>query len=59
MAPSPFLGAVRPDAAAGSVVYRLSARQRDGQPRFLLLAEPRRTTENHRSPGSPAPKAPE
>lgn len=40
MFPSPYLGAVGPDAAAGSVVYRLSARQRDGtvgQAQFLLL----------------------
>ncbi|XP_029306921.1 neural-cadherin [Cottoperca gobio] len=40
MFPSPYLGAVGPDAAAGSVVYRLSARRRDGtlgQTQFLLL----------------------
>lgn len=40
MFPSPYLGAVGPDAAPGSVVYRLSARQRDGtvgQAQFLLL----------------------
>lgn len=40
MSPSPFLGAVGPDAAPGSVVYRLSARQRDGTPgqaQFVLL----------------------
>ncbi|XP_037639446.1 LOW QUALITY PROTEIN: neural-cadherin [Sebastes umbrosus] len=40
MFPSPYLGAVGPDATPGSVVYRLSARQRDGmlgQPQFLLL----------------------
>ncbi|KAM3614937.1 uncharacterized protein V6R79_020964 [Siganus canaliculatus] len=40
MFPSPYLGAVGPDAAAGSVVYRLSARQRDGtigDAQFLLM----------------------
>ncbi|XP_034729561.1 cadherin-16-like [Etheostoma cragini] len=40
MVPSPYLGAVGPDASPGSVVYRLSARQRDGmlgQAQFLLL----------------------
>ncbi|XP_014825124.1 PREDICTED: neural-cadherin-like [Poecilia mexicana] len=40
MFPSPYLGAVGPDATSGSVVYRLSARQRDGalgQAQFLLL----------------------
>ncbi|XP_056142918.1 neural-cadherin [Lampris incognitus] len=40
MFPSPFLGAVGPDAAPGSVAYRLSARQRDGtlgHAHFLLL----------------------
>ncbi|XP_044062896.1 neural-cadherin [Siniperca chuatsi] len=40
MFPSPYLGAVGPDATTGSVVYRLSARQRDGmlgQAQFLLL----------------------
>ncbi|AWP15835.1 putative neural-cadherin-like [Scophthalmus maximus] len=40
MFPSPYLAAVGPDATPGSVVYRLSARQRDGtqgQAQFLLL----------------------
>nr|XP_057909277.1 neural-cadherin isoform X1 [Doryrhamphus excisus] len=40
MFPCPYLAAVGPDAAPGSVVYRLSARQRDGslgQLQFLLL----------------------
>nr|XP_046255492.1 neural-cadherin [Scatophagus argus] len=40
MFPSPYLAAVGPDATPGSVVYRLSARQRDGTPgqaQFLLL----------------------
>ncbi|XP_008429010.1 neural-cadherin isoform X1 [Poecilia reticulata] len=40
MFPSPYLGAVGPDATSGSLVYRLSARQRDGalgQAQFLLL----------------------
>uniref|UniRef100_UPI003AAF7EDE neural-cadherin n=1 Tax=Centroberyx gerrardi TaxID=166262 RepID=UPI003AAF7EDE len=40
MFPSPYLGAVGPDATPGSVVYRLSARQRDGtqgHAQFLLL----------------------
>ncbi|XP_069392731.1 neural-cadherin isoform X1 [Paralichthys olivaceus] len=40
MFPSPYLGTVGPDAAPGSVVYRLLARQRDGtqgQAQFLLL----------------------
>ncbi|XP_022617734.1 neural-cadherin-like [Seriola dumerili] len=40
MSPSPYLGSVGPDATPGSVVYRLSARQRDGtqeQTQFLLL----------------------
>ncbi|XP_031733141.1 neural-cadherin [Anarrhichthys ocellatus] len=40
MFPSPYLGAMGPDATPGSVVYRLSARQRDGtlgQAQFLLL----------------------
>lgn len=40
MFPSPYLGAVGPDATPGSVVYRLSARQRDGmlgQAQFFLL----------------------
>ncbi|XP_061676359.1 neural-cadherin isoform X2 [Syngnathoides biaculeatus] len=40
MFPAPFLAAVGPDAAPGSVIYRLSSRQRDGtlgQPQFLLL----------------------
>ncbi|KAM3873528.1 neural-cadherin [Diretmus argenteus] len=40
MFPSPYLGAVGPDATPGSVVYRLSARRRDGmqgQAQFLLL----------------------
>uniref|UniRef100_A0A4W6DCA0 Si:dkey-22o22.2 n=1 Tax=Lates calcarifer TaxID=8187 RepID=A0A4W6DCA0_LATCA len=40
MFPSPYLGAVGPDATPGSVVYRLSARQRDGtqgQAQFILL----------------------
>ncbi|XP_072249833.1 neural-cadherin [Leuresthes tenuis] len=40
MFPSPYLGAIGPDATPGSVVYRLSARQRDGtqsQAQFLLL----------------------
>ncbi|XP_031175500.2 neural-cadherin [Sander lucioperca] len=40
MFPSPYLAAVGPDASPGSVVYRLSARQRDGmlgQAQFLLL----------------------
>lgn len=40
MFPSPYLSAVGPDATPGSIVYRLSARQRDGtlgQMQFLLL----------------------
>ncbi|KAI3360563.1 hypothetical protein L3Q82_002284 [Scortum barcoo] len=40
MFPSPYLGAVGPDAVPSSVVYRLSARQRDrtlGQAQFFLL----------------------
>ncbi|XP_061097128.1 neural-cadherin [Conger conger] len=40
MFPFPYLAAVAPDAAAGSVVYRLSARNGDGTlgaARFLLL----------------------
>ncbi|XP_051921985.1 neural-cadherin [Hippocampus zosterae] len=40
MFPAPYLAAVGPDAAPGSVVYRLSSRQRDGtlgQPQFILL----------------------
>ncbi|XP_030606404.1 neural-cadherin [Archocentrus centrarchus] len=40
MFPSPYLGAIGPDATPGSVVYRLSARQRDGtlgQAQFFLL----------------------
>ncbi|XP_028281097.1 neural-cadherin [Parambassis ranga] len=40
MFPSPYLGAISPDATPGSVVYRLSARQRDrtlGQAQFHLL----------------------
>lgn len=40
MFPSPYLGSVGPDATPGSVVYRLSARQRDGtqeQTYFILL----------------------
>ncbi|XP_057689572.1 neural-cadherin isoform X2 [Corythoichthys intestinalis] len=40
MFPAPYLAAVGPDAAPGSVVYHLSSRQRDstpGQPQFLLL----------------------
>lgn len=40
MFPSPYLGAIGPDATPGSVVYRLSARQRDGtlgRPQFFLL----------------------
>lgn len=40
MFPQPYLGAVGPDAAPGSVVYRLTARQRDGtigNAHFLLL----------------------
>lgn len=40
MFPAPYLGAVGPDAAPGSVVYRLLARQRDGtlgQAQYLLL----------------------
>ncbi|XP_037129929.1 neural-cadherin [Syngnathus acus] len=40
MYPVPYLAAVGPDSAPGSVVYRLSSRQRDdtlGQPQFLLL----------------------
>uniref|UniRef100_A0A8C7LXV5 Si:dkey-22o22.2 n=1 Tax=Oncorhynchus kisutch TaxID=8019 RepID=A0A8C7LXV5_ONCKI len=40
MFPQPYLGAVGPDAAPGSVVYRLTAHQRDGtigNAHFLLL----------------------
>lgn len=40
MFPQPYLGAVGPDAAPGSVVYRLTARQQDGtigNAHFLLL----------------------
>ncbi|XP_077577604.1 neural-cadherin [Stigmatopora nigra] len=40
MFPAPYLAAVGPDAAPGSLVYHLSSRQRDstpGQPQFLLL----------------------
>nr|XP_054596935.1 neural-cadherin [Nothobranchius furzeri] len=40
MFPSPFLATISPDASPSSVVYRLSARQRDGtleQAQFLLL----------------------
>ena len=40
MYPSPYLAAVGPDATPGLVVYRLSARQRDGTQRnaqFILL----------------------
>ncbi|XP_029958534.1 neural-cadherin [Salarias fasciatus] len=40
MFPSLYLGAIGPDATPGSVVYRLSARQRDGslgQAQFLLM----------------------
>ncbi|XP_049902259.1 neural-cadherin [Epinephelus moara] len=40
MFPSPYLGAVGPDATPGSAVYQLSARQRDGTPgqaQYLLL----------------------
>ncbi|XP_061573337.1 neural-cadherin, partial [Cololabis saira] len=40
MFPSPYLATVGPDASPSSVVYRLSARQRDGimgQVQFLLL----------------------
>lgn len=40
MFPSPYLGAIGPDATPGSVVYRLSARQRDGtlgRAQFFLL----------------------
>ncbi|KAM4601120.1 neural-cadherin [Polymixia lowei] len=40
MYPSPYLGSVGPDAQLGSVVYRLSARQRDGtlgHAHFILL----------------------
>lgn len=40
MFPLPYLAAVGPDATPGSVVYRLSARQRDGmqgQTQFHLL----------------------
>uniref|UniRef100_A0A3B4Z992 Neural-cadherin-like n=1 Tax=Stegastes partitus TaxID=144197 RepID=A0A3B4Z992_9TELE len=40
MFPSPYLGAISPDATPGSVVYRLLARQRDGslgQAHFVLL----------------------
>ncbi|KAK2845166.1 hypothetical protein Q5P01_011825 [Channa striata] len=40
MFPAPYLGAVGPDAAPDSVVYRLSARQRDGtqgQAQFIVL----------------------
>ncbi|CAG6014487.1 unnamed protein product [Menidia menidia] len=40
MFPSPYLGAIGPDVTPGSIVYQLSARQRDGtlgQAQFLLL----------------------
>ncbi|XP_004551137.3 neural-cadherin [Maylandia zebra] len=40
MFPSPYLAAIGPDATPGSVVYRLSARQRDGtlgRAQFFLL----------------------
>ncbi|XP_017279259.1 neural-cadherin [Kryptolebias marmoratus] len=40
MFPSPYLATISPDASPGSVVYRLSARQRDGtlgQAQFLQL----------------------
>ncbi|KAM6995518.1 LOW QUALITY PROTEIN: neural-cadherin [Tautogolabrus adspersus] len=40
MFPSPYLSAVGPDASPGSVVYRLSSRQRDGtlgQVQYFLL----------------------
>ncbi|XP_041648938.1 neural-cadherin isoform X1 [Cheilinus undulatus] len=40
MFPSPYLAAVGPDASPGSVVYRLSAKQRDGtlgQVQYFLL----------------------
>lgn len=40
MFPSPYLATISPDASPGSIVYRLSARQRDGtlgQAQFLHL----------------------
>uniref|UniRef100_A0A3B3YQT3 Uncharacterized protein n=1 Tax=Poecilia mexicana TaxID=48701 RepID=A0A3B3YQT3_9TELE len=39
MFPSPYLGAVGPDATSGSVVYRLSARQRDGATKAKISYE--------------------
>nr|XP_061812727.1 neural-cadherin-like [Nerophis lumbriciformis] len=54
MFPRPYLAAVGPDAAPGSVAYSLSARQRDGslgQPQFLLLDGGEDCFEVHRSSG--------
>eukprot|EP00063_Salmo_salar_P042507 XP_014017342.1 PREDICTED: cadherin-related family member 1-like [Salmo salar] len=54
MFPQPYLGAVGPDAAPGSVVYRLTARQRDGtigNAHFLLLGGGEDSFEVDRSSG--------
>uniref|UniRef100_A0A3P8XWP9 Uncharacterized protein n=1 Tax=Esox lucius TaxID=8010 RepID=A0A3P8XWP9_ESOLU len=54
MFPQPYLGAVGPDATAGSVVYRLTARQRDGtigNAHFLLLDGGEESFEVDRSSG--------